>query len=325
MSDVRKAKSFLETSVLATLLSQSDITDITYNGQSIYVQSSIHGRKKASLTFDYEMAYQLIKQLANYMNVPFTYLDPIVEMSVAQYRIFAVGPSISRKGYQPALTFAIRIHPPAGTLPIRFLTKDSPWLPLFTFLLEKDMSMVIAGKTGSGKTQLQKELLSFMPEAKRVIVLDNILELDGLDLSHLDLTLWQVQQPEMMQMMVTGALRSHPDWLIIAESRGKEFKDILRSVKTGHPIITTMHSDHLDHMYDRMVSMLLIDESVSLTPVLFAEVKQAFPVLIYVSAHASPQGIQRRIDAVSLVYQGHHWSFDATTNLATIEAVIQQW
>jgi hypothetical protein len=59
--------------------------------------------------------------------------------------------------------------------------------------------------------------------------------------------------------------------------------------------------------------------------VLLNEVKQAFPVLIYVSAQVSSQGIQRRIEAVSLVHQGHHWSFDGTTTIAMVETVIYQW
>lgn len=325
MSDVIKAKAFLEASVLGPLLHAADVTDITFNGEAIFYQSSLQGRKIANFTLTYEAAYQLIKQVANYMNMPFTYLDPIVDMSVAHYRIFAVGPSISRKHYQPALSFAIRIHPASGVLPIRFLTADSPWKLLFTFLIQQSVSIVIAGKTGSGKTQLQKELIQLMPAAQRVIILDNILELDGLNLSHLDMTIWQIHSSEAIQIMVNGALRSHPDWLVIAEARGKEFKEVLRSVKTGHPIITTIHSDHIDHIYHRMVSMLLIEESAVIASALYEEVKMAFPVIVYLSTTSTENGIQRTIASVWMHHQGKQWHLDATSDRLQMLAVIEQW
>ena len=325
MSDVSKASLYLENSMLKSLLEKPDITDISFNGESIFYQSSFYGRKKATFTMSYEEAYQLIKQLANLMNLPFTYMDAIVDMSIARYRIFAVGPSISRKQYEPSLTFAIRIHPIENYVVMKFLTKDSPWFSLFKFLIKQNISIVIAGKTGSGKTQLQKELLMLMEEAKRVIILDNILELDGLFIPGLDLSIWQIKPSLSIQKMVEGALRSHPDWLLIAESRGAEFKEVLRSVKTGHPIITTLHSGRLDHVYERMVSMLLIDESISHADQLKAEVNQAFPVLIQLVSQQVDGVIYREIEEVSIIHHGIVHVFKKNVDLNNVNKVIQSW
>jgi pilus assembly protein CpaF len=325
MSDVQKASLYLENSILKLLLQQTDVTDISFNGESIFYQSSIYGRKKATFTFTYEEAYQFIKQLANLMNMPFTFMDAIVDMSIARYRIFAVGPSVSRKQYEPSLTFAIRIHPKNNHIEMKFLAKNSPWVNLFKFLVDHDVSIVIAGKTGSGKTQLQKELLMLMSEAKRVIILDNILELDGLWIPGLDLTVWQIKPMYSIQTMVEGALRSHPDWLVIAESRGAEFKQVLRSVKTGHPIITTLHSDRIDRIYERMVSMLLIDESMSHAEQLKSEVIQAFPVLVQLVSHELDGGIHRLIDQVSITHHDTVHRLNKDVDVNTISKVIQSW
>jgi pilus assembly protein CpaF len=325
MSDVSKALVYLENSMLKSLLEQPDITDISFNGESIFYQSSFNGRKKAAFTLTYEEAYQLIKQLANLMDMPFTFMDAIVDMSIARYRIFAVGPSVSRKQYEPSLTFAIRIHPIENHVELKFLTKDSPWFILFKFLVKENVSIVIAGKTGSGKTQLQKELLMLMEEAKRVIILDNILELDGLLIPGLDLSVWQIKPMFSIQRMVEGALRSHPDWLLIAESRGVEFKEVLRSVKTGHPIITTLHSDRLDHIYERMVSMLLIDESISHADQLKVEVNHAFPVLVQLVSNPLDGGIHRMINEVSITHGGVVYVLNKNVDLDTVNMVIQSW
>lgn len=325
MSDVQKASLYLENSILKSLLQQTDITDISFNGESIFYQSSVYGRRKATFTLTYEEAYQLIKQLANLMNLPFTFMDAIVNMSVARYRIFAVGPSVSRKQYEPSLTFAIRIHPLDHRVEMKFLGTNSPWLNLFKFLINHDVSIVIAGKTGSGKTQLQKELLTLMTEAKRVIILDNILELDGLFIPGLDLSVWQIKPMYSIQTMVEAALRSHPDWLVIAESRGVEFKQVLRSVKTGHPIITTLHSDRVDHIYERMVSMLLIDESMSHSDQLKVEVNQAFPVLVQLVSNELNGGIFRLIDQVSITHHDVVHILNKDVDVNTINKVIQSW
>ncbi len=325
MSNVEQAKLFLENSILAPLLVKQDITDITYNGESIFYQSSIEGRKKSQTLMSYKEAYQLIKQLANVMNVSFTYLDPIVEISIMQYRIFAVGPSISRKHFQPSLSFAIRIHASTRENHFRFLLDHSQWRELFQFLMMQRLSFVIAGKTGSGKTQLQKELLGLIPEAQRVIVIDNILELDGIHLPHLDLTIWQIHKMQDFQRMIAGALRSHPDWIIIAESRGEEFKDVLRSVKTGHPIITTLHSDHIDHIYSRMTSMLLIGESSSLQHHLLQEVTDEFPILIQLDSFTNNLGIQRRIKVVQIQHRGKIFIFDESNTIEKVRQFIQSW
>jgi pilus assembly protein CpaF len=325
MSDVKKASLYLENSILKSLLQQSDITDISFNGEAIFYQSSSYGRKKAPFTLTYEEAFQLIKQLANLMNMPFTFMDAIVDMSIARYRIFAVGPSVSRKQYEPSLTFAIRIHPIEKHVVIKFLTNDTPWFHLFKFLIKQQVSIVIAGKTGSGKTQLQKELLMVMHEASRVIILDNILELDGLFIPDLDLSVWQIKPMYSIQKMVEGALRSHPDWLVIAESRGAEFKEVLRSVKTGHPIITTLHSDRLDHVYERMVSMLLIDESISHADQLKLEAKHAFPVIVQLVIHEVDGAIHRTIEQVSIHHHGIVHVLNGDVDLLTVEKVIHSW
>jgi pilus assembly protein CpaF len=325
MSDVQKAVLYLETSMLKSLLQQPDITDISFNGESVFYQSSTYGRKKAAFTLTYEEAYQLIKHLANLMNMPFTYMDAIVDMSIARFRIFAVGPSVSRKQYEPSLTFAIRIHPIENNVVMKFLNKDSNWFTLFKFLINHDVPIVIAGKTGSGKTQLQKELLMLMQEAKRVIILDNILELDGLFVPHLDLSVWQIKSMYSIQKMVEGALRSHPDWLVIAESRGAEFKEVLRSVKTGHPIITTLHSDRLDHIYERMVSMLLIDESISHSDQLKVEIKNVFPVLVQLVTHEVNGSIHRLIDQVSIIHRGTMHLLQQEVDSLEVEKVIASW
>ena len=103
-----------------------------------------------------------------------------------------------------------------------------------------------------------------MPENTRTIVIDNILELDQLKIDrNLDLNIWQVddnRSKTSVQSLVRTALRSNPDWLIVAESRGKEMLEVLNSSLTGHPIITTIHALDIESMPYRMVRMVMMNE-----------------------------------------------------------------
>jgi type IV secretory pathway ATPase VirB11/archaellum biosynthesis ATPase len=90
-TETEKATLLLQSSFLAPLLIDTSITDISFNGESIYYQSSVIGRQKSDIEVTFEQAFQLLKQLANLMNHSFSYAQPILDISVGAYRIHAVG------------------------------------------------------------------------------------------------------------------------------------------------------------------------------------------------------------------------------------------
>lgn len=303
-TETEKAKLLLESSFLAPLLLDASITDISFNGESIYYQSSIMGRQKAEISITFEQAYQLLKQLANLMNHSFSYAQPILDISVGAYRMHAVGEAIARKMYEKTLTFSLRIHQHFDPLSLRFLHRKSRWRSFLISVLNHHVSIVISGITGVGKTQIQKELLSLMTEKTRVILIDNILELDGVDFKHLDLTIWQEKDTDRIPSLLVAALRSHPDWLIIAEARGQEFKEVFTSVVTGHPLITTIHSKDILDAHIRMKMMILQGKSEKNEELLF-QLKHFFPCVIHLSKHSVDGKIDRFIDSILWIENGH--------------------
>ncbi|MCF0116980.1 MAG: Flp pilus assembly complex ATPase component TadA, partial [Bacilli bacterium] len=165
---------------------------------------------------------------------------------------------------EKALSFSIRISSSKNRI-----TEDKTFMKTkeesyIKELLTHGESLVIAGATGSGKTELQKYLLNGLARNSRVIVIDNIQELESLRSNEeLDLTYWQVSpnMPEKtFQSLIKNALRSNPDWLVISESRGKEMSDILLSVMSGHPVITTIHSYDLESTPNRLIRMVQLSE-----------------------------------------------------------------
>ena len=261
--DVLKSVNYLEESFLKDLLSNPKITDISYNGEDIFYVDNDFGRLKCSTTIEKQAAKDFVRQIANLSEKQFSFQSPKLDVSIGRYRFNALHQSICRKNNEESVNFAIRI----ASSSLKFGETDSlkdEVKELLKTLIDSNVSIVIGGQTGSGKTELQKYLISLMKENTRTIVIDNILELDQFRPKQcLDLNIWQVDEKReeaSIENLVRNALRSNPDWLIVAESRGKEMLDVLNSSLTGHPIITTLHAFDIYSMPHRMVRMVMMNQ-----------------------------------------------------------------
>ena len=261
--DIDKTITFLENSFLKDLFVKEDITDISYNGKDIFYVDNYLGRLKSNISITKQEAKDFVRQIANLTEKQFSFQSPNLDVSFGKYRFNAVHQSVSRKNNEECVCFSIRIASSA----LRFESDDSldqATRELLSILINSGVSIVIGGITGSGKTELQKYLISNMKDNTRVIVIDNILELDQFaPKADLDLNIWQVddkREEASIQSLVRNALRSNPDWLIVAESRGKEMLEVLNSSLTGHPIITTIHAFDMDSMPIRMTRMVMMSD-----------------------------------------------------------------
>ena len=262
--DVKKLIEYIESSFLRELVLLESVTDISYNGESIYYIDNRFGRLKWSIEVEPQLVKDFIRQIANLSEKQFSFQSPELDVSFGKYRLSALHQSVCRKNNVECVCFSIRISSSKVHIEEneRFFPKEV--IDLLDVLINSNVSIVIGGLTGSGKTELQKYLLTKMPENTRTIVIDNILELDQLKIDrNLDLNIWQVddnRSKTSIQSLVRTALRSNPDWLIVAESRGKEMLEVLNSSLTGHPIITTIHALDIESMPYRMVRMVMMNE-----------------------------------------------------------------
>ena len=262
--DVKKLTDYLESSFLKDLLSLDSVTDISYNGDNIYYIDNRYGRLRRDVEVEPQLVKDFIRQIANLSEKQFSYQSPELDVSFGKYRLSALHQSICRKNNVECVCFSIRIA--SSKLRIeeneQFFPREV--IELLDVLIDSNVSIVIGGLTGSGKTELQKYLITRMRENTRTIVIDNILELDQLKINkNLDFNIWQVDENRSkasIQSLVRTALRSNPDWLIVAESSGKEMLEVLNSSLTGHPIITTLHALDIESMPYRMVRMVMMNE-----------------------------------------------------------------
>ena len=292
--DLEKSVVFIETSFLSPLLIDQDITDISFNGENIYYLHNVYGRQKADIAVDINVIKDFIRQIANLSDKQFSFQTPILDVSIGKYRINAVHQSIGRVGNHPSLTFSIRLASitPRITDQSNFLTKEL--IALFEVLLKSKISIVIGGLTGSGKTEFQKYLVRKISSSSRLVVIDNILELEQVrEQTNLDINTWQVDdknEASSIQNLVRNALRSNPDWLIVAESRGSEMVEVLNSAMTGHPIITTIHAIDAQSMIPRMARMVMMSDKKMDYENVLLDVMYHFRFLVYLEKNENDDG-----------------------------------
>lgn len=303
MDNDEKLKEFLETSFISPLLEKEGITDISYNGEYIFYQSNKFGRRKSEIDVTPSQVASFLRQIANYSEKQFSFLDPILDVSFSRYRINATFLSLTRVRNKKSYSFSIRIAYEGSVLENddSFFGGNSKRILLKA--IKNKQSIVIGGETGAGKTELQKYLLMRLEPSSRVIVIDNVEELEMVRVDdNLDLTSWVVDERNKKASyasLIKNALRNNPDYLVLAESRGEEMLDALNCVMSGHPIITTMHAKDIKAMPYRMARMAMMGEKKLEFDDLLGDIYHHFSLFVYVKRDLIDGQVRRFIEAIA--------------------------
>jgi len=306
--NIESSKEYIENSFLKDLLIKDSVTDISFNGEDIFYQDNLLGRKHYDKKIPYDVIENFIKQVSYLSEKTFSYSTPILDITIDRYRITALYSSISKRHYKSVVTFSIRI----GSKELRIKENSdfiNPTLyEFFLYCLKERKSIVIGGVTGTGKTEFQKFLLSNSMPNERIIVIDNISELDGdFYKEGNDINIWVFNENSKnitLSDLIKTALRSNPDWLILAEAREKEMKDILISSQTGHPIITCLHASSLKSIVSRIVRMIMMSENISSYQIIEKDVLNNFDVFVILDKRSNDDhSIKRYIKEIGISFK----------------------
>ena len=107
-------------------------------------------------------------------------------------------------------------------------------------------NLLISGGTGSGKTTLLNVLASYIPDAERILILEDTAEL-YIRKPHVvsaEAQLDTHKNPINFADLLKAALRHRPDRIILGEIRGAEARVFLDALNTGHRgSLTTLHAN----------------------------------------------------------------------------------
>ena len=126
-----------------------------------------------------------------------------------------------------------------------------------------ELNILISGGTGSGKTTLLNALSSAIPDAERIVTIEDAAEL-RLNQRHV---LRLEARPKNIEgegevsirELVRNSLRMRPDRIIVGEVRGAEALDMLQAMNTGHDgSLCTCHANAPRDALARIETMVLM-------------------------------------------------------------------
>lgn len=267
-------------------LDDTSVSEILINGpDEIYYEQRgvLH---KSDVRFgSLEDLEGLCQNLAQYVGKTLTSEKPFLEARLPDgSRVAVVAPPASRTG----LTVSIRRFARERLKPEQLIGWGSATQEGLDFVkacLHCKRNTVVAGGTGSGKTTLLNVLSSFFPDEERIIVMEDVSEL-------------QVQKEHVvyletrpadhrgrgevsMRDLLRAVLRLRPDRIIVGEIRGGEAMELVQALTTGHGgSMTTLHANHaVDAMHRLETMCLMSDINLPVGP-LRAQIMSAIDVVV---------------------------------------------
>lgn len=258
--DEKNVFSQMDFGPLSEFLEDDDVTDISYsNGGQVWLKTLSKGvyqveRPDINNPFMEKLAFQC----ANVMGRTFNMAHPFLDSESAELRMNFVHDSIATNG----IACLIRKTPAKIRLNKEKLINEQYITDqMHDFLIKcvwGHCNIMVAGETGSGKTELVKYLASNTKEDEKIISIEDTLELH-LDkiFPHRDIVSMKTNNIASYTEALVACMRQNPIWILLAEVRSAEAVMAVRnSISSGHHIISTIHADKASSIPMRMYALL---------------------------------------------------------------------
>lgn len=248
---------------LELLMADPAVSDILVNSwDQIYVER--RGKLELSdVSFsDEKHLLRIIDKIVSFVGRRIDESSPMVDARLPDgSRVNAVVPPVALDGPMMSIRRFAHIPLKMENLVETLKTMTPEMAQMLHGLVRSKVNMLISGGTGAGKTTLLNILSGYIPEAERVVTIEDAAEL-------------QMQQPHVVRMetrpaniegkgeipqraLVRNALRMRPDRIVIGEVRGAEAFDMLQAMNTGHEgSLTTIHANTPRDALARLENMI---------------------------------------------------------------------
>lgn len=240
-----------------------EITDIDYSGSEIWLTNTENERYRAEEGFVQEymtagFVEQFTQRISNVVSRQFNKRNPVLEAETEELRVTILHESVAKSGR----TISIRKTPPIIRLTAERAVEEKFCPPELLALLINcvlvKMNLVFCGMPGVGKTECAKFFSQFIPANERVITIEDTLELRyGKTNPGKDCVEMKVSEDVFdYSRAIKSSLRLNPKWIMLSEARSTEVRYLLESWSTGVRGMTTLHTDDVRNVPDRILSML---------------------------------------------------------------------
>jgi len=248
---------------LEFLLKDPELEEIVVNGAktNVWVYHRKHGWLKTNIVFDDENKVRHFATLiGRNVDKGISLLQPLLDAHLETGdRVNATLAPITTKGN----TLTIRKFASTPWTITSFLknkTIDYSSAALIWQAIQYEISILIVGGTGSGKTSFMNVVSNFFPPNQRIISIEDTRELRLPKTLHWVPMQSRLANPEgkgeitMLDCMI-NTLRMRPDRIIVGEvRREKELEVMFEAMHTGHSVYTTFHASNVDEAIARLTN-----------------------------------------------------------------------
>lgn len=270
------------------------VTDITWNGRTLWLDNVEKGRYSVDLKLPDTFIENFSTRIANLANKNFNASEPLLEAETDELRISIIDDTVTNTNK----SIAIRKTPAVRRLNDEKMIKDqyaeAKVLNLIKRFVHAHCSIIVTGDVGSGKTELVKYMTKHIPSYERTISIEDNYEL-RLSAINPDLDCVEIKAGDKFSysLAIKAALRQLCKWLLMSEARSKEVIQLLEAASTGCSIMTTIHSDDVRKLPDRIVNMMGDEGDEKKN-----DVYNFFDVGIKVDVKKTDKGIKRKISQI---------------------------
>ena len=242
--------------VLYPYIRDDRITDIDFNGRSLWLTDCNSRRWRVKENISSDFVEQFTKRVANTVSRPFHKQSPILEAETDTLRITIVHESVALSGrcicIRKSLPY-VRLSEPQ-MLRDGYCSKEI--LELLRRCVMEKKNMVFCGQPGVGKTECAKFFSGFIPAKDKVITIEDTPEWHFKEL-HPQSDSIELRISEQMDYTdaIKTSLRLNPGWIMLSETRSEEVVHLIEGFSTGVKGMTTLHTDDVRKIPDRMLNM----------------------------------------------------------------------
>ncbi|MFC7582170.1 TadA family conjugal transfer-associated ATPase [Schaalia naturae] len=245
---------------LAPLVADPAVSDVLVNSTQVWVDRG-RGLERERVALGAEPQVRaLAVHMAAACGRRLDEASPIVDGTLSDgVRLHAVLPPLSEGGTlislrtsrPSALTLGRMVE--LGTVPAAL---EAP----LRALVATRSNTLVSGATGAGKTTLLSAMLGLVPPDERIVCIEEVTELrpDHPHVVHLQERRPNVQGAGAVTLadLVRAAMRMRPDRLVLGECRGREVRDVLSALNTGHDGgWATIHANDVEDIPARLSAL----------------------------------------------------------------------
>jgi pilus assembly protein CpaF len=288
---------------LERLLDDVSVTDVLVNGDgSVWLDRGAGLHRCVERLTDGEAVRRLAVRLAGLAGRRLDESQPWVDgLLPAGIRLHAVLPPISDGAH-----VSLRVPRRAGATLSELQAAgmfDARVGDVLRALVERRVSCVISGGTGTGKTTLLGALLAAVPPQDRIVLVEDVRELP-LGQPHVVRLQGRGRNVEgrgevTLADLVRQALRMRPDRLVVGEVRGAEVRELLAALNTGHEGgFGTVHANRAEDVPARFEALAAL--AAMGRNALHAQLLSSVQAVI----HLQRQAGLRRVESISILEGG---------------------